>query len=159
AIGGVVNIVLKSRAPGELGVTLGQAYTTYNRADDTPYNVGSLASERNARDGKVFRGTADGGLTFGQNGFFHLGGEIRDRGYTNRSLPDLRPQYFAGDPREANPEFPVENRLTHRQGDAYTHDVMGFYNAGTTMGSGVELYSFGGASHRRGEAPGFYRRP
>ncbi|MDB4879738.1 MAG: TonB-dependent receptor [Gemmatimonadetes bacterium] len=158
AIAGVMNIVLKQGAEGEMRLTVGEAYSTYNRADNlTPFP--QQVGEVQARDGRVFQLALDKGFSFASNGFLHLSGELRDRGYTNRSLRDPRIQYFAGDPRETNPALPSpEGRVNHRQGDAATHDVQGFWNAGTTMGA-VELYSFGGIGARRGEAAGFWRRP
>jgi iron complex outermembrane receptor protein len=148
AIAGVVNIVLKGAAPGEFSTTLGEDYTTYNRADNfTPFptQVGDVQ----ARDGKVFQTALDQGWTFSQNGFLHLAGELRDRGYTNRTLADPRRQYFAPDL--------TTGGINHRQGDAATHDVQGFWNGGTSFGA-VDLYTFGGIGARRGEAAGFWRR-
>jgi iron complex outermembrane receptor protein len=153
AIAGVINIVLKTGDPGDFRATLGQALTTYNRPDNfAPFAL--QAGDRDGRDGKVFQTSLDHGWTFSQNGFLHLAGELRDRGFTNRTLPDPRLQYFtAADPREA-----VINRIDHRQGDAATHDVQGFWNGGTPIGV-MDLYSFGGVGVRRSEAPGFWRRP
>ena len=158
AIAGVINIVLKSGASGESITTLGGAFTTYNRPDNlTPYpiQVGAVSG----RDGKVFHTALDYGWTGTQNSFLHLAGEVRSRGHTNRSLKDPRIQYAAGDAREANPLLPSpEGRVNHRQGDATTNDLQGFWNAGRSFGSG-DLYSFGGASKRHAEATGFWRRP
>ncbi len=160
AIAGVVNIVLKQGTSGELRTTLGQTYSTYNRSDDvpvTPYPV--QAGEVNARDGRVFQAALDHGWTFSQNGFLHLGAELRDRGQTNRSLEDPRIQYGVGDPRETNLALPSpDGRVNHRQGDGSTHDLQGFWNGGRSVGS-VDFYTFGGLSTRKGEATGFWRRP
>ena len=156
AIAGVMNIVLKQATAGEARVTLGEDFTTYNRADDVPVTPFPVqAGERTARDGKVFQAALDHGWSFSDNGFVHLSGEIRDRGFTNRTLEDPRQQYFAGDPREANP---FNGGINHRQGDAAWHDVAGFWNGGRSFGA-VDFYTFGGASVRRSEAPGFWRRP
>ena len=160
AIAGVINIVLKQGAGGESRTTIGEAMTTYNRPDDvkvTPYPV--QVGEVSARDGKVLQTSLDYGWASSETNFLHLGGEFRDRGYTNRTLADPRVQYAVGDPRETNPALPSpEGRINHRQGDAATHDLQGFWNAGTGLGK-AQLYSFGGASKRRGEAAGFWRRP
>ncbi len=157
AIAGVINIVLKGATAGEVRVTAGEAFTTYNKPDNLtpwPIQVGS----RDARDGKVIHTALDQGWSWSNNGFLHLGGELRDRGYTNRTLPDPRIQYFPGDPRESDPTKPLNGRINHRQGDAATHDVQGFWNGGRSF-SAVDFYTFGGASERRAEAPGFWRRP
>jgi iron complex outermembrane recepter protein len=160
AIAGVINIVLKQGAGGESRTTIGESMTTYNRSDDvnvTPYPV--QVGEVSARDGKVFQTSLDYGWASSETNFLHLGGEFRDRGYTNRSLEDPRVQYAVGDPRETNPALPSDQgRINHRQGDAATHDIQGFWNAGKALGK-AQLYSFGGASKRRGEAAGFWRRP
>ncbi|MFI5256086.1 MAG: TonB-dependent receptor domain-containing protein [Gemmatimonadales bacterium] len=157
AIAGVMNIVLKRGTPGGFTTTLGEDYTMYNRADNlTPFPM--QIGDRQARDGKVLQTALDQGWTFSQSGFLHLTGELRDRGFTNRTLPDPRVQYFPGDPRENDPTLPLNGRIDHRQGDAATHDVQGFWNAGGSLGS-VDFYTFGGGAVRRSEAPGFWRRP
>jgi iron complex outermembrane recepter protein len=156
AIAGVMNIVLKQGTAGEGRITVGEDYTTYNRSDDIPVTPFAVQSgERKATDGKVFQAALDRGWRFSQNGFVHLSAELRDRGFTNRTLEDPRQQYFAGDPRES---APFNGGINHRQGDAAWHDVSGFWNAGTSFGL-VDLYTFGGVSARRSEAPGFWRRP
>ncbi|HVE77853.1 MAG TPA: TonB-dependent receptor [Gemmatimonadaceae bacterium] len=139
AISGVINIILKSTSPGEASTTVGSAYSDFGGD--------------NVNDGEVFQGAANYGLPVGQNGFFQVGGEYRDRGYTNRTRPDLRQQYFAGDAREA-----TFNRINHRQGDAATTDAVAMVNTGYTFGTGIQLYSFGAVSQRTGEAAGFFRR-
>jgi iron complex outermembrane receptor protein len=155
AIAGVLNVVLKRNAPGEITTTLGQHFTTYNRPDASPQPA-IIAGERTARDGEMLQVTANRGFSFGSNGYFFVGGELRDRGETNRSLPDPRQQYFTGDPRNNQPP-----RINHRQGDGYMHDVGGFFNAGnsTAKFGGLDFYAFGGLSRRYGDAAGFWRRP
>ena len=158
AIAGVINIVLKQGGGGEFRTTVGENVTTYNRADNlTPWPI--QVGDRSAHDGKVFQSGLDYGWAGGENDFLHLSGEIRDRGYTNRTLLDPRVQYAVNDPRESNPALPTaDGRLNHRQGDASLHDLQGFWNAGKGLGS-AQLYTFGGASKRNGEAAGFWRRP
>jgi iron complex outermembrane receptor protein len=155
AIAGVLNVVLKRNAPGEITTTLGQNFTTYNRIDASAQPA-IIAGERTARDGELFQLTANRGFGFGSSGYFFVGGEVRDRGETNRSLPDPRRQYFVGDPRNAQAP-----RINHRQGDGYLHDAGGFFNAGnsTAKFGGLDFYGFGGLSHRYGDAAGFWRRP
>jgi iron complex outermembrane receptor protein len=157
AIAGVINVVLKQGAGGEARTTLGESFTTYNRADNlTPWPI--QVGEKSARDGKVFQQSLDYGWGSSETSFLHLAGEFRDRGYTNRTLPDARIQYFPNDPRETNPDYPLPNgRLNHRQGDAATHDWQGFWNGGKKFG-GLDAYTFGGVGTRRGEAAGMWRR-
>jgi iron complex outermembrane receptor protein len=155
AIAGVLNIVLKRNAPGEITTTLGQHFTTYNRRDASP-QPDIIAGERTARDGELLQVAANRGFSWGSSGYLFIGGELRDRGETNRSLPDPRRQYFVGDARNNNPP-----QINHRQGDGYMHDVGGFFNAGnsTAKFGGGDYYAFGGLSKRYGDAAGFWRRP
>jgi iron complex outermembrane receptor protein len=159
AIAGVINIVLKQGAGGEARTTLGENFTSYNQSDDVPVVAYPIqVGERSARDGKVFHQSLDYGWSTSGSSFLHVAGELRDRGYTNRTLLDPRIQYFAGDPRETNPAYPLpDGRLNHRQGDAATHDLQGFWNGGTRFGN-IDAYTFGGVGTRRGEAAGFWRR-
>src|SRR5581483_4372794 len=82
AIAGVINIVLKKNAPGDFTTQAGE-YSTLEPATNAYHH-----------DGKLFFANADHGWQFGSNGYFYVGGEIRDRGYTNRAAPDTRQQYF-----------------------------------------------------------------
>ena len=133
AIAGVINIVLKGSESGEASGTIGQTAEG---------------------DGQVAHFAADAGSVFGQSNYFHVGVEYRDRGFTNRAGIDPRAQYFAGDPRNNLPK-----RVTLRLGDAQTQDVLGLLNASYTTRGGIELYGFGGASHRDGEAAANWRLP
>ena len=57
-------------------------------------------------------------LALGGDGVLQIAGEYRNRGFTNRSAPDLRTQYLAGDPRNSDPA--LNGLINHRQGDADT---------------------------------------
>lgn len=133
AIAGVINIVLKGSAPGEAMGTFGQTAE---------------------RDGQVTHLAVNAGSVYGQENYFHIGLEYRDRDFTNRAGIDPRPQYFAGDPRNDLPR-----RVTLRLGDAATEDVLGLLNTSYTTKNGIELYAFGGASHRDGESAANWRLP
>jgi iron complex outermembrane recepter protein len=147
AIAGVVNIVLKQNAPLEVSSTVG-------------------VTEQG--DGQVTQADLARGFALGGSGFVHVSGEFRDRGFTNRSLNDLRPQYGdsistvggafvrAANPR-ANDPFRL-NQANHRQGDAATQDAVLFINAAKTFQNDITAYAFGGMGRRRGEAAGFFRR-
>ncbi|HEY2378956.1 MAG TPA: TonB-dependent receptor [Gemmatimonadaceae bacterium] len=151
AIAGVINIVLKSTAPGDITGQVGE-YST-----EEP-QVANFTSPTYKHDGKLFYANADHGWTFGQNGYVFLGGEIRDRGYTNRAAPDTRIQYFQNQ-QPNNPDLPVPGGVDFKIGDSYQHDDLGWLNAGTTLANGIQLYAFGGLSHNFGDAFGFWRRP
>jgi iron complex outermembrane receptor protein len=154
AIAGVINVVLKSGVHGDAMTTVGASATTYNRANDAvvPYPTG----ERSASDGRALQASVDKGIVFGERGFLHGDLEIRDRAFSNRSLPDLRPQYAPGDPRAGASGLPAD-RMTHRLGDAGSHDLALFLNGGNLLSGGAELYANGGASRRTMDAAGVYR--
>ncbi|MGH7719278.1 MAG: TonB-dependent receptor [Gemmatimonadaceae bacterium] len=135
AIAGVINIILKSTSGSELSSTLG---TTKEG------------------DGDVIQLAGSRSWMLPGSGYLNVTAEFRDREQTNRSLPDTRQQYFSGDPRNSDPA--LTNQINHRQGDGAALDAGGFANFAYTFGSGVELYSFGGVTFRRGEAAGFWRR-
>jgi iron complex outermembrane receptor protein len=153
AIAGVINIVLKTTAAPSYNVEAGQNMTTYNRDATAANTHAAQRQEYSVRDGKVFASSLNYGFNFGESGFLQVAGDVRDRQGTNRTLPDPRQQYFTGDPRNANAP-----QINHWQGDSYNHDASAFFNAGTTLRSGVELYGNGGWGERRGASAGFWRR-
>ncbi|MEP6494726.1 MAG: TonB-dependent receptor [bacterium] len=154
AIAGVINIVLKTNAPGTFSLETGENATTYNRDATSQTAFPAQMAEHSAHDGAVLMSSLNYGWTVGQNGYLQIGGEVRDRAGTNRTLPDTRPQYFAGDPRNNTP-----SAIDTWQGDSYNHDTQVFLNGGQTFSNGVELYGFGGYGHRRGASGGMWRRP
>jgi iron complex outermembrane recepter protein len=135
AIAGVINIILKEGAPNELVATGGQTVES---------------------DGEVIQTGANYALPLGTDGVLQLAGEYRNRGFTNRSAPDFRQQYFAGDPRNSDPA--LTGQINHRQGDADTEDGGLFLNLAKPVAEETEVYFFGGGTLRRGEAAGFFRR-
>ncbi len=135
AIAGVINIILKSDAPGELSVQTGKT---------------------NAGDGQTV--VADGSYSWAlpRGGYLNLSGEMRNRDSTNRTGADTRTQYFAGDPR--NNVAQLNNRIDSWVGDPKVNGGSGFYNLDMPMNNDVHFYSFGGVSYSRGLAAGFFRR-
>ncbi len=146
AIAGVINIILKSNSPLELTSTSGVTL----QGNNTRAHIG---------DGAVLQGAGNGTLSLFGDGFFNITGEIRNRDATNRSRADLRQQFLGSDPRDVNrPTNYGFDPQNHRQGDAATLDGLGAYNAGRTFASGLQFYSFGLLSYRKGDAAGFWRR-
>ena len=135
AIAGVINIILKEGSPNELGTTVGQTVES---------------------DGGVIQAAANYALAVGGDGVLQIAGEYRNRGFTNRSAPDLRTQYFAGDPRNSDPA--LNGQVNHRQGDADTQDGGLFLNLAKPVTDAMEVYAFGGGTLRSGESAGFFRR-
>lgn len=152
AIAGVINIVLKANAANEAQFTAGTNMTQFDPERQNPAAVVS----KTLWDGKVWKGNATWNAPL-ETGYLMLGGEVRQKGWTNRSLPDTRPQYLAGDPKNSDPRY--TNQINHRQGDAATSDVTAFANFGRPWDAvNGEIYAFGGFGKRRGEAAGFFRR-
>jgi iron complex outermembrane receptor protein len=135
AIAGVINIILKEGAPNEILTTFGQTVES---------------------DGEVIQGAGNYALAIGGDGVLQLAAEYRNRSFTNRSAPDLRTQYLAGDPRNSDPA--LNGQINHRQGDADTEDAGLFVNLTKPVAAATEVYFFGGGTLRSGESAGFFRR-
>jgi iron complex outermembrane receptor protein len=158
AIAGVINIILKTDPRTELGTEVGSSYTTVEPSDTTYTRQVAALKDTRRTDGDVSEVDLNTGLNFRGGGFFHVTGQYEHRGSTNRSMPDLRTQYFAGDPRNTDPQFVGQDHF--RQGDALVNDLGFFFNANAPqMSSGAQVYAFGGTSHREGEAAGNWRQP
>jgi iron complex outermembrane receptor protein len=148
AIAGVINIILKSDESTDLEYEAGQNYTTFKR----------LPGDNKLRDGDVSAVSANAGTILGNNGYLHVTGQYENRGSTNRSLPDPRPQYFAGDPRNSDPT--LMNGVHFRQGDAHVNDVGVFFNSALpAFQNGAQVYAFGGIGRRNGQGAGNWRQP
>ena len=95
-------------------------------------------------DGDTYGASAYRGFALGSDGgFLSLAVEGRRRGETNRAGVDsLRV---------------TPARVTQRIGDSLAKDAYVWTNAMLPLKHGGELYWFGGASRRLGEAAGFYR--
>ena len=148
AIAGVINVILKSDASTDIETQIGQSYTTMK----------ALGQELKLRDGDVAVVSANAGTLFRNDGFVHLTGQYQHRGSTNRSLPDARVQYFAGDPRNTDPAFVNQNHF--RQGDAIVNDLSFVASGGLpAFASGAQVYGFAGLSMREGQGAGNWRLP
>ncbi len=147
AIAGVINIVLKGNSANEFTVQGGGHNTTVKSL---------VAPDRKLTDGKSVTASGNYSLAWGQDGFATLSVEYRDRDFTNRAAPDGRTQYFAGNPKNSDPQF--SNRVNHRFGDPITRDAVGFLNIAKQLGASTEFYSTIGYADRNGNGAGFYRR-
>ena len=122
AIAGVINIILKNQTKAtELTLDGGQTYEG---------------------DGTVWMTGLNTGIAIGQDGFFNLTAEYRDRGETNRAGPDSL--------RVSPPT------VTQRIGDPDARDASAWLNAELPAGNG-RFYAFGGWSNRKGNSSGFFR--
>ena len=135
AIAGVINIILKKDAPGEVSAQVGQT---------------------KAGDGRT--SILDGSYSWAlpKNGYLNLSGEARNNDSTNRAGPDSRVQYFAGDPRNSDPA--LNHRINSWVGDPNQHGGSGMFNLGVPLADSLQLYAFGGVSYSNGLAAGFFRR-
>ncbi len=141
AIGGVVNVVLKSGARSDLRTSAGV--------------VSSSEGGRTFDDGHLVSAATTLGLGAANGSYVTFSGELRDRGGTNRAYPDRRQQYFTGDPRNDAPP-----RVSSYLGDGAGRDALGFLTAALPVTGRVEAYLMAGAAARDGESPdAFFRRP
>jgi iron complex outermembrane recepter protein len=141
AIGGVVNVVLRSGAQRELRASSGTVLTS--------------EGGRSFTDGRHFKAVGTYGVASNSGAHLTVSGEFQDRSGTNRAYPDRRPQYFAGDP--GNDEPP---RVSSYLGNGDMRSVTAFVTAGARLGGDMEAYAFGGAADRHGVSPdAFFRRP
>ncbi len=155
AIAGVINIILKADPVTDLGVQVGSNYTKIPKR--AAYSTLGAPPDSWLTDGDVTSAEANTGMNFTGGGFVHLSGQYDNRGSTNRSLPDTRPQYLAGNPKITDPLW--NNRLSYRQGDAHVNQLSLMLNSALpAMSSGAQVYAFGGGSHREGQGAGNWRR-
>jgi iron complex outermembrane receptor protein len=141
AIGGVVNVVLKSGKRRDFRTSVGQVY--------------SSDGGRALRDGRLLDVDGTLGMLSSSGTYLTLSGELRHRDGTNRAYPDWRQQYFTGDPRNNDPP-----RISSSLGDGETNDLNFFFTASAPVRTTAEVYAIGGAAHRNNRTPdGFFRRP
>lgn len=144
AIAGVINIVLKDRTDG--------------------IEVSSTAGVSGEGDGEQVRSDINYGFRIGDRGFFNLTGEFLDRGATSRADPwagDIFPGITgtAATDAELGARGLTREDFTMRVGQAAATVGMSFFNTAVALSGNAEFYSFGGFSHRNGEAGAFYRLP
>lgn len=145
AIAGVINIVLKSDATTDATVQVGSNYTMNERRSTKDHQT----------DGDLSTAAVNTGSLLANNGFFHVTGQYNHRGSTDRSLPDTRTQYLAGNPAN-NTYIP---QIHFRSGDALVNEYGGFFNgAFPTMDNGMQLYAFAGLTRREGESAANWRQ-
>jgi iron complex outermembrane recepter protein len=135
AVAGVIDIILRSDA----------------------HEVGAELGADSEGDGVLARAEASHAVRLGRGGRLQLSGELKRRGGTNRALPDRRPQYFPGDPRNEDPA--LQRRVTQRFGDPESNAVAGVLNAEQRIRGNIEAYGFASVSRRSNEAGELWRTP
>lgn len=143
AIAGVINIVLKS---------------------SSKFTADIQAGVTGEGDGKQVKTSVSYGTDIGDKGFFVVTGEFLDRARTNRS-GTWTGDIFLGISGEAATNAELQSRgltrddFSMKTGQSDAVFGMAFYNTAVPLSGGFEFYSFGGLSHRKGEATGFFRLP
>ena len=109
----------------------------------TDTQLSASAGTTSEGDGDTYSASAHKGFALGlDGGYLNLSVEGRDRDETNRAGLDTA---------RVNPP-----RVTQRIGDSKAKDLYLWLNAALPVGGG-ELYTFGGASRRKGDSSGFFR--
>jgi iron complex outermembrane recepter protein len=141
AIGGVVNVVLKSGRRRDLRTSIGQVF--------------SSDGGRSHRDGRVADVDATLGMLSRTGAHLTFSGQLRHRGGTNRAYPDYRQQYFTGDSRNDDPP-----RVSSWLGDSEINDLSFSIAGAVPIRATGEAYAFVGAADRNTVTlDGFFRRP
>ncbi|WP_158551620.1 TonB-dependent receptor [Rhodohalobacter sp. SW132] len=172
AIAGVINIILKDRQGLDASLSYGQHVSYEERGyapnqalapgestagfQDSPYYPGVEDVWR--LDGKTTNLHVGYGFELPNNGSLYVAGQYRDRGRTNRSGLDPRPNYFELADGSPDPREETFDRNNHRYGQGELLDISGFFNGEMDITDNSRFYAFGGASFREGETGGFYRR-
>jgi iron complex outermembrane recepter protein len=142
AIAGVINVVLK---------------------DDVVSEVKTMTGITGSGDGFEFLAGVNDGFRIGDKGVFNITGEFLRRNPTNRAGTWTGSFYGADLDYDETTALLAARGLTRddvrmRVGQARATVGSVMYNA-RLPSSGVEYYSFGGATLRTGDATGFYRLP
>lgn len=144
AIAGVINVILKSDATTDATLQVGSNYPLNRPRSPSDYQT----------DGDLTTVGANTGGVLGNNGFYHVTGQYNHRGSTDRSLPDARTQYLAGNPKNGT----YIPQIHFRSGDALVNEFGGFFNGALpTMASGMQPYGFLGVTRREGESAANWR--
>ncbi|HMA19963.1 MAG TPA: TonB-dependent receptor, partial [Gemmatimonadaceae bacterium] len=141
AIGGVVNVILKSGERRDLRTSFGQVY--------------SSEGDRTFRDGRHFDADGTFGVMTRHGAQLTLTGEYRDRDGTNRAYRDMRTQYFALDSHNNQP-----HHVTSYTGDGAVRTTSFFLTGSVPINATAEVYGFGGAAHKNNRtSDALFRRP
>ena len=149
AIAGVLNLVIKD---GRIAPFVNADFGRYVLPDYPD-------------DGNTFNVNGGWGFKLGR-GSLGLFAEYRDRRPTNRAWPEAADQITEGDADsvDANGKIIQKNnpvaQPNHHAGDGVANDALSFANLRLPLNAAgtMELYGFGGYTHRIGTGNGFYRQ-
>ncbi len=145
AVAGVVNFRLKSSSTGgSAAITFGANHTRF------------APDDRHITDGQTVTVSADKGLSIGDGGFFHFGGDVQNKKGTNRAGPTLAADASEND---TPADEALNGQVLYKSGDPDQHGGDLFYNAGLPLGGGLRAYSFATYSDRHSEGGAFFRYP
>ena len=166
AIAGVINIVLKQGVENFNAAAIVGRYQTSMDGVPRPGPVavgedGSLVipdgADRRVRDGQTVTARLGGGFQIGEEGYFNIAAQFRDRESTNRSGFDPRQNYPLLEDGSFDPREFRFDRINHRFGNPNVEEISAFFNGSIPIGQ-MELYTFGNYASREGDSAGFYRR-
>ena len=142
AIAGVINIVLKQNT-GE-------------------FSVASNTGVTQQGDGETVEVGANQGFRLGESGYFNIGANFSNRGYTNR-MTSYQGAIYNGDKAKDDSTIAANgfdrSRFNMRVGNAAMRNTGFMVNMAMPLGGGLEVYGFGGMNRKDGVSTGFFRRP
>ena len=166
AIGGVINIILKSNSPFNMSMSFGQSDTK--------------TMGRSFNDGKTFQVDYSEGINLAGRGSLNFSGQYLYRGATNRGGFDTRPLLYSALPSKGNCECEEDFQIRYgklkstddqiafasglernnmRIGNAESANGGLMLNGQFSLFKNAELYLTAGYTVRSGEAAGFFRLP
>jgi iron complex outermembrane receptor protein len=178
AIAGVINIRLKTTNDrGRAVASFGKYVTTLedvqrvtglqivngqpalDPATNNTYFLANTAGELKVRDGETYTLASNFGLPFFgvEGGYFNITMEYRQRGRTNRTGFDLRPNYVRPNATTFDPRELTFDRQEFRFGDPEATDYSIFVNTAVPIGA-AELYAFASFNQRDSLSAANYRQ-
>ncbi len=144
AIAGVINVVLKKQ--------------TNN------FQINSTAGVSGEGDGEKIQTGINFGFKVGEKGYFNVAGDYTNKERTNRSGSWTGDIFTGISGTDATNAELARRGLTRddfsmKTGQGQSTSGIIFYNTTIPVNESANFYSFGGFSHRRGMATGFYRLP
>ncbi len=144
AIAGVINIVLKEQS--------------------NEIQVNTMTGITAEGDGEQIKTDINFGTKIGKKGYFNVTGEFFDKGRTNRS-GTWTGDIFPGISGSAETDAELQSRgltrddFSMKTGQGAARIGAAFFNTLIPLSESAEFYAFGGITHRKGFATGFYRLP
>jgi len=172
ALGGAE--VLRDGAAAQYGSDAIAGIINLHLRQDTGFSTEATVGQFYAGDGATISGSGNYGIALKQGGFVNVTATFRDSGYTDRSGPDLRQQYFGTNATTGKLVAPASTSLAvngvadsretfdlhdSRFGDPVSHSRGLFFNAELPLGGGIDFYAFGGVNTRHSFSYASWRRP